>query len=334
MTGQLGKTVALTGATGFLGSHIADSLLAAGYIVRAAVRPTSNLRWLKDKPITILETDLLSAASCREFLGEATALIHCAGMVTARSEQEYFSGNVETTRVLMETAAARWQDNAAAEQTFILISSLAAHGPAGFENPATEDTSCQPITAYGRSKLAAEEIVNTISLPARKVILRPPGLYGPRDREFLPLFKAARLGISASIGRKMEGLSLVDGRDCATAAVTLLQCSQAEGTFFVDDGHCGYRWPEIAAAMGAALDRKVRHLTVPLGLIKFFSTIVGEKRATRSPVLNRDRILDLDTTGWVCDGSRLREATGFSANYPLREGFTETVLDLKEQGLL
>ena len=89
MTAPEGKTVALTGATGFLGSHIADALLAAGYSVRAAVRPTSNLRWLAGKPLTTLETDLHSGPSCREFLGDAAAVIHCAGAVTASSEQEY-----------------------------------------------------------------------------------------------------------------------------------------------------------------------------------------------------------------------------------------------------
>lgn len=334
MTAGAGQTVALTGATGFLGSHIADTLLEAGYAVRAAVRPTSNLRWLENKPIVTMETDLLSEPSCREFLGEATALIHCAGVVSARSEQDYLTGNAATTRVLLETAAAKWGDKPAAAPTFILISSLAAHGPAGFAHPATEDAPCRPITAYGRSKVAAENIVNEASLPGRKIILRPPGLYGPRDREFLPLFKAARLGISASIGRNMEGLSLVDGRDSAAAAVALLQCPRAEGTFFVDDGHCGYNWQEMAAALSAAMNRKVRHLTFPLGILRIVATLVGRERADRSPVLNKDRMRDLDTIGWVCDGSRLREVTGFTARYSLARGFTETVQDLKEQGLL
>ena len=333
MNSGSGKTVALTGATGFLGSHIADLLLAAGYSVRASIRPTSNLRWLEGKSLTTVETDLCSPDSCRHFLGDATAVIHCAGVVSAVSEDAYRTGNVETTRVLLETAAEQWEQSHPEQPAFILISSLAAHGPAGLQNPATEDDPCQPITAYGRSKLAAEELVNGQTWPFRTAILRPPGLYGPRDRDFLPLFKASRMGITARIGRSMEGLSLVDGRDAAAAAVALLKTG-ATGTYFVDDGHTGYSWQELAAALSVAQGKKVRLITIPLSILKFLSVLVGTTRAARSPVLNPDRIRDLDSPGWVCDGSRLREKTGFTASFGLAEGFTDTVRDLREQGLL
>jgi nucleoside-diphosphate-sugar epimerase len=329
-----GKTVALTGATGFLGSHIADCLLAAGWTVRASVRPTSDRRWQEGKAVTLVETDLSSAESCRGFLDQATAVVHCAGVVSARDDQAYRAGNVTTTRVLLETAAELWGRGAPEDPVFILISSLAAHGPAGLDEPAREDAPCLPITAYGRSKLEAEGLINGRDWPFRTVILRPPGLYGPRDRDFLPLFKAARLGFTARLGRVMQGLSLVDGRDAAAATVALLQAPDAQGVYFVDDGHTGYDFSELAAALGTALDRKVRLLTVPLGLMAFIARVVGSGRAARSPVLNPDRMRDLNTPGWVCDGARLRKDTGFVARFDLPAGFTDTVRHLKEQGLL
>jgi nucleoside-diphosphate-sugar epimerase len=332
MTSTAGRTVALTGATGFLGSHIADRLLAAGHRVRASIRPTSSLRWLEGKPLETVTTDLLDADSCPAFLGGCDAVIHCAGVVSAGTEDDYRRGNVDTTGVLLEAARREWDGPAARRPAFVLISSLAAFGPAGLDRPATEDQPCRPITAYGRSKLAAEKLLLEADWPFRTAVLRPPGLYGPRDRDFLPLFQAARRGVPARIGTRLQGLSLVDGRDAAAGAVALLQADKARGVYFVDDGHGGYAWPEIAAALGAAWGRRVRTLTVPLGLLQLLARLIGARRAARSPLLNPDRIADLDTPGWVCDGSRLVADTGFTAGFDLTRGFADTVAHLTEQG--
>ena len=103
---------------------------------------------------------------------------------------------------------------------------------------------------------------------------------------------------------------------------------------FVDDGHTGYTWREIAAALTVAVGRQVRLLYVPLELLKLAARLVGARRARRSPVLNPDRMRDLDTVGWVCDGARLCRETGFAAEFDLAGGFTATVRHLQEQGLL
>ncbi len=327
-----GQTVALTGATGFLGSHIADQLLAAGCRVRASVRATSNPRWLAGKPVEIVEMDLGSVEDCRTFVTGATAVVHCAGLVSATREEDYRKANVDTTRALLEAGQEVWEGTA--DRVFLLISSLAAHGPAGISRPAVETSECHPITAYGRSKLAAEQLVLDGGWNFRGVSLRPPGLYGPRDTEFVPLFKAARWGVTARIGRSLTGLSLVDGRDAAAAAVALLASEQATGPYFVDDGQAGYSWPQLAAALGQAAGRKVRVLPLPLGLLKLAAALVGRGRAARSPVLNADRLADLDAEGWACDGSRLNRDTGFRAQFDLERGFRTTMDVLREQGAL
>ncbi len=125
------KVVALTGATGFLGSHIADVLLAAGYQVKVSVRGTSSLRWLEGKDLDVREVDLLCFDSCLEFLDGTTSVIHCAGVVSATSDQAYATGNVETTGQLLKAAKSTWSQTNEPSPTFLLISSLAAHGPAG-----------------------------------------------------------------------------------------------------------------------------------------------------------------------------------------------------------
>ena len=328
-----GHPIALTGATGFLGSHIADTLLARGYRVRAAVRATSNLRWLVNKPLETMEIDLTEPDGCRRFLDGTGGLIHCAGVVNAPSQEIYQRGNVTTTNTLLEAAANRWldrQDTAA----FVLISSLAAHGPASLDQPAVETDACLPITAYGRSKLAAEKLLDVGDWPFRTAILRPPALYGPRDREFLSLFSLARRGWTGRIGRSLTGLSLVHGSDAAAAAVDLLETPAAVGPYFVDDGQTGYGWDALAAALGQMAGRKVSVLPIPLGLLKFFSWIIGSRRASRSVVMNRDRIRDLESCGWVCRGDKLTAATGFRARYTAKAGFADTLDFYLKEGWL
>ncbi len=329
--------IALTGASGFLGSHIADILLSKGYAVRAAVRATSNLRWLEGKNIQTMIVDLENAVDCHSFLAGCQGLIHCAGRVTGSKEEQYQKANVHTTENLLSCAESTWRNNNNNNnnnQVFILISSMAAHGPAGLNNPGVETNTSAPITAYGRSKWAAEQAVNRDEWSFRRAILRPPSLYGPRDKEFLPLFKAATKGITARLGKSMTGLSLVHGWDAAAAAVALMECKQASGTFFVDDLHTGYNWNELAEILNATTGKKIRTLQVPLVLLKIAGAFLGHQRAASSPVLNPDRIRDLETPGWVCDGSLLSWTTGWQPKYSALTGFKNTMDFFKEQDWL
>lgn len=326
-----GPVIALTGATGFLGSHIADTLLAKGYRVRASVRVSSSLRWLDGKPVEMRPTDLTDPEDCRAFVAGTAGLIHCAGVVSAPAEAIYRTANVTTTACLLDAAAAAWAGQED-EKTFVLISSLAAHGPAGLDRPAVETDPCHPITEYGRSKLAAEKLLTGSDWPFRTTTLRPPSLYGPRDREFLPLVKMALHGWTGRLGSRMTGLSLVDGRDAAAAAVALLETGSAQGTYFVDDGRTGYGWPALAAALEKMAGRRIRTFRLPLFWLKMVSFLAGQSRAARSPVLNRDRIRDLETCGWVCDGSKLAAATGFTAPRRADQGLTETLAFYREEG--
>ncbi|MFO7652345.1 MAG: NAD(P)-dependent oxidoreductase [Candidatus Krumholzibacteriia bacterium] len=323
----------VTGATGFLGSHIADRLLLRGARVRASVRPTSDLRWLRDKPVETVVADLASAADTQRLLRGARWLVHCAGVVAARDEEGYRRGNVDTTRALL--AAAAQTDGI---EAVVLISSLAAAGPAPLAAPQVESAPCRPISAYGRSKVAAEALVNEVDWPFRTAVLRPPALYGPRDREFLLLFRAAALGWTARPGGSLSGLSLVHGADAAEAAVTLLATPTARGVYFVDDGgddatgpvaaQRRHRWghdpQELTAALAQVLRRRVRTVPLPVAPLRWASALLGE-RARRWPLLNPDRLTDLTAPGWVCSGERLLRETEFRPRFQLAGGLQDTL---------
>jgi nucleoside-diphosphate-sugar epimerase len=335
--------VALTGATGFLGSHIADVLLQAGWRVRAAVRPSSDLRWLRSKPVEIVTASLADPDDARRLVAGSDAVIHCAGVVKAPDDNAYRAGNVATTERLLQAAA-----ESGSPHTFVLISSLAAAGPAPIDAPRTEADPCTPLGAYGRSKRAAEQLLEDGAWPLRTVVLRPPALYGPRDHAFLPLLRAAQAGWALRLGSRMTGLSLVQGRDAAGAAVALLTSRNARGTYFVDDGSappnlaapaprrhaCGYELAELTEVLAALLRRRIRTVAIPVGLLQTASRLAGSYLSARSPILNRDRIVDLTAPGWVCCGDKLQRDTGFTCSFGLYAGMQDTLASYRQNGWL
>jgi len=327
---------ALTGATGFLGSHIADALLAAGWRVRASVRAASDTRWLRGKPVELADAPLApahaddptspdEAAALAAFTAGARCVIHCAGVVRARDAAGYRRGNTATTRRLLEAS------RTSGAQAFVLISSLAAGGPATPGRPRTESDPDAPITDYGRSKLEAESLL-AADWPFRTCALRPPALYGPRDAAFEPLFRAARWGVTARLGNLRE-LSLVDGRDVAAAVVAAAGNDAAVGAFYVDDGRI-YGFDDLTAAVAAAWNRRVVTLPLPQGLLEFAARLAGPDRAMTLPLLAPDRLRDTAQAAWTCDGSRLRAAVGPPPARDLRRGFRETLAWLREEGRL
>lgn len=334
-------SVLVTGASGFLGSHLCDVLRQRGVPVRAAHRTTSSLRWLERKGLETVAADLADPTSLDGLLDGCRAVIHCAGVVRA-DEATYQRVNVGTTEAVLQAAS-----RAGSVEVVVLISSLAAGGPASLDQPRDETHPDTPLTAYGRSKQAAEALMVGRNWPFRTAALRPPALYGPRDREFGPLLRAASRGWTARLGSRMTGLSLVHGRDAATAAVAILETDTANGIYHVDDGPgpdgprdpgrqwlWGYDWDELQTSLIWLFGRDVRRVTVPLPLLRLASKLAGPGSRRRSPVLHPDRIRDLDTVGWVCTASRLRGDTGWLPEHNLGSGLRDTLDFYRRRGWL
>ncbi|HOX25889.1 MAG TPA: NAD(P)-dependent oxidoreductase [Candidatus Krumholzibacteria bacterium] len=336
-----GGLIAVTGATGFLGSHVCEALAASGHAVRAARRATSDLAWLRDQAVDVAVVDLADPASLDALVDGCRGVIHCAGAVMA-DPATYARVNVAGTRALLEAAA-----RSRSVETFVLISSLAAGGPGSLDAPRGEAAPDAPVSAYGRSKLAAEAQLAAGPWPFRTVALRPPSLYGPRDREFLPLLRAAARGWTARLGARLTGFSLVHGRDAATAAVALLETATARGRYYLDDGPgpaepagpgrrwpWGYDWDEVRQALAGLFQRPVRSFRLPVGALRLASRLAGERLRHASPVLNPDRLADLDAVGWVCAATKLREETAWRPAYDLASGLRDTLAFYRRQGWL
>ncbi len=325
--------VLITGATGFVGSHVLDILQARGIAAAVLLRPTSDKRFIASH-LSNLDLRIGSVGdpeSLDAALDGATHVVHCAGCTNAVRAAEFYKVNQQGTRNVVE-AVNRRQGRI---QRLVHISSQAAAGPAPADKPAREDDPPHPVSDYGRSKLAGEKEVRDACKPDF-VILRPPAVYGPRDRAFLPLFKAVRAHFVPRIGGGRMPLSLVFVKDLAGAVAACLGAPSAPGkTFFVAS-------PQVASpgrlAEEIASQMKAWTLPLPLPTAALWPICVAQEglsRLTGRPsVLSRQRYAEFSAAGWVCDPDRLGREVGFACTTGLGDGVAETLAWYRGQGWL
>ena len=318
------RSVAITGATGFIGRHVAADLVARAVAVTAIVRPGSPHA---APPGTTPLTTPLDADALRTALAGVDAVVHLAGVVAAVEARTYAVVNTEGTRAVATAA----RDVGA---RLIHVSSLAAAGPAPASAPHREDDPPRPLTPYGVSKLESERIVMATS-GLRSIILRPGVVYGPTDRAVFPLFQAAARGVLPLVGRPGAAYTFIYIDDVVRTVVAAVEKTDATGTVFV--GH-----PEPVTAQGlldaiaAAHGRRVRILTIPMAVTHAAAVacdVAG--RIVRKPLpLNMPRYAELDAEGFVCRVDRLRDVLGVVAATGLRDGIAKTTAWYREAGWL
>jgi nucleoside-diphosphate-sugar epimerase len=318
------RSVSVTGATGFLGGHVCEAFRDAGWQVRGVVRPgnTKPLPAGIDRIVSPLERDQL----VRGF-AETDLVVHAAGLTRSASDVALRSVNVTGTQAVVEAV------NAVGAR-LIHVSSLAAVGTGTRARPRQEDDEPKPITPYGRSKLDGEKIVRS----AAKVpwtMLRPASIYGPRDRQFLPLFRLASRGLFPLVTNPDAAFTVIHVADVARAIVlTASEAPASRSTFFL--GH-----PEATSAdelmkhLADAFGVRYRPVRLPQAVLRSVAWI-GDWRWTigREPMLDSTRLAEFRAEGFVCAVDRAREALGFEAAKPLAEGLKETAHWYRSEGWL
>ena len=316
--------VLLTGANGFVGSHVLDRLCARGLATAALLRPASNQRFIQAHlpRLEVRVGSLSDPQSLDAALRDVTHVIHCAGCTKALRNSEFYEVNQAGTRNVVE-AVNRQQGRI---QRLVHLSSLAAGGPASPDQPAREDDLPHPVSEYGRSKLAGERELHD-ACKTEYVILRPPAVYGPRDEAFLPLFKAVQAHILPRFGGGRQTLSLVFAEDLAEAVATCLTHPAAAGkTFYVASGEVT---TAHAMAREIAGQMKIRTLLLSLPTVALWPLCCLQETLswlTRRPnVLSRQKYAELRAPGWVCDPTRLRQEAGFVGGTTLKNGIAKTL---------
>ncbi len=315
--------VLVTGATGFVGSHLVDKLLEKYYEVYCLKRNTSSTKWLDGKNVKYVEGDLFSNESLEKCIKEMDYVFHVAGVVKSKTKEGFFKGNYEATKNLLEITNKVNPDI----KKFIFVSSLAAAGPARTKKPVDENTKPEPITTYGISKLKAEEEVQKYKDKFPTVIVRPPAVFGPRDTEILIYFKTFSKGLNSVIGFDAKYLSLVYVEDLADGIILAAEKKEADNqTYFI----CldkAYNWDEIGSLTSKLLGKRAIKIRLPHSVVysvgylaELFSTF-SSKPAT----LNLEKCKDITQLRWVCSNQKAKSELGFKPKYTLEESFQKTI---------
>lgn len=304
----MSQLVAVTGATGFIGTSLCTRLRVAGHRVRALVRSEARAGGLVQAGVEILPGSLEDGASLAALAAGADAVVHCAGSVRGATQADFDRVNVAGVQRLV--AALEALD---APPRLLALSSLAAREP--------------QLSFYARSKRRGEEVLER-SQGVAWTALRPPAVYGPGDRELLPLFRAMARGIAPVPGSTEARFSMLFVADLADAALAWLECeSHPQGIYTLDDGHSGgYDWHEVAAIVSRLCGRRVRLLRIPVGLLSLPAWL--NRGAARllgyAPMLTPEKLNELRHPDWVCDSDALSRAIGWQPRVQLREGLART----------
>lgn len=313
------RVALVTGGTGFIGSHLVADLLASGWTVRCLVRPTSNLRWLDGQSIQPVTGDLTSpdSAALRAALKDVSVVFHLGGTTASASEEGYARVNVGGTRNVVDAMTA-----ASPEALLVLGSSISAAGPVKGRHTLNETDTPRPISIYGKSKLAAEQLVEKSGL--KYAVVRPPPVYGPRDSGIFSLFRLVSMGIAPHVASPDQKLSIVHVSDLVRGIRSIAE-TDARGIFYMTDGE-PHTWFEIIGEIANALGRSPKFLAVSPGVAdmlakveRFRGLVMGDK-----PKLTPDRLIELSQNDWTCNDLWARLELEYESSVALAPGMLST----------
>ncbi|MBI1811009.1 MAG: NAD(P)-dependent oxidoreductase [Nitrospirae bacterium] len=306
----------VTGATGFIGSHLVEELLKRGHSITCLVRKTSNLQWIDGLNVRLIYGDCAIKESLLNAVADFDYIFHLAGLTKACSEDDYYNANVKGTENIVKATI----ENNPGIKRFFYLSSLAAAGPSCDGKPLNEDCEQRPVSLYGKTKLEGEKIVygNKKNLPI--TIIRPPAVYGPRDKDLLVFFKMVKSGVVPYWGKCYYSFLYV--YDLINGIILATLSKEAVGEiFFMTDGNI-YSSDDIIEAISDALQKRPMKLNIP----KFVMPALGfiAEKAKGLSIISADRLRDIMYSHWICDTHKANVLLKYEPNVGIKEGIKWT----------
>lgn len=320
----------VTGATGFVGSHLVNQLLEQGHQVTALVRSLERAAPLAERGTRLVLGDLADTDAIRAASHGQDVVLHSAAMTGAVNEAEFMAANRDGTSRIVDAAIA------AGVPRLVLVSSAAAGGPSqpGIPRTGIGETDA-PVTMYGRSKLASEQVVR--DAPFDWTIIRPPTVYGPGDTANLhQVFRAARrFGTAPVFGDGSQEVSLIHVDDLAAAIIAAAAPEASRGTFYVNHPR-SLTSEELVREIGRAVGRDLRVIHLPQWVTRNALQVTGTwaRVFKRKTILHADKVHEFVQPAWTGDPARFTEATGWTPRWDHPEGFAETARWYRERGML
>lgn len=304
-------SVALTGATGFIGGAIAERLTGSGWRVKALVRSAPKAKKLNRLGVELVPGDLEDTEALRSLLAGVQAVVHCAGTVRGIDSEDFSRVNVAGTERIASLAA-----NRNTPPLFVSLSSLAAREP--------------QLSYYAASKREGEVVLNPFAGAMSLTILRPPAVYGPGDREMLPLLLLMmRRGIAPVLGSAEARFSMLYVDDLASAIEqSLIAGNGGRGVFELHDGRVGgYTWSAVVELAARERGKPVRRIAFPRGLLHGLGVVSHHwSRLTgTAPMLTPGKVRELTHADWVCDNAEVSRALDWLPQVEFAEGLRRTL---------
>ncbi|MEO6231989.1 MAG: NAD(P)-dependent oxidoreductase [Ferruginibacter sp.] len=319
----MSEHVLITGASGFLGYHIVKAAVEKGLVVFAAVRTNSVIEQLKDLPIHYLHLDYEDVPGLSRHLIENNIkyIIHAAGITKAIKQDAY--NHINATYTLNLANAAKTLPEGLTKMVF--ISSLAAVGPlSDVKEKITESTTPNPVTAYGRSKLLAEEYLANTGIPY--TILRPTAIYGPRDKDIFIMVKTISKRLDPYIGNFLQCLSFVHAADVANVAIDALLINEATGIYNITDGNSYNRY-QFSDITKKILNKKAFRFHIPMPLVKSLAFVLETTNGwlKKPSVLSREKLPELAAKNWICDIEKAKLDLRYMPKFNLQNGLEDSI---------
>lgn len=312
--------VLVTGATGFVGGHLSEALARQGVRTRLLVRSAKRLTFTPGKFHEVVCGDVTDAPTLEKALKGVKTVFHLAGVLRGFDLEDFRRVNAEGTRNV-----ALFARRSGTVRRFVYVSSLSAAGPSVLGHPKKETDRCAPVSFYGETKWEGEQAVRRIlGKTVPWTILRPGGVYGPREKDILQYFQMARIGLAFLPGNGRQSVSYVQVEDLVDAILRSAVSSRAVGkTYFVAESDAD--WLQLLDLIGKAVGRHPLSLKIPLPLVKLSALVseaVGRFRG-KAAILNCDKVKEASQAAWTCDSSKIRLELGWRPRWTLKEGLKQ-----------